>query len=192
MRWIVLRTTEFYSLEILSELIGKIRRAVPGSYEIGLNVGEFDLEKANALHHAGVDFIYHSLRLGEGRDTRFEPEERLKTLRAVKNSPLKLVFLVEPIGVEHSNEEIADICLCAIEHQAIVTGGMARVPDICVHPATPKAMRFGANVAVVETGSIPRDSCCLPKEKWNHFDAQTAGEWFEQAGYTLCDGPEMQ
>ena len=198
---------------------------MPGSYEIGLNVGEFDLEKANALHRAGVDFIYHSLRLGEGRDTRFNPVERLKTLGAVKDSPLKLVFLVEPIGVEHSNEEIADICLCAIEHKAIVTGGMARVPvpgtplgvhpqisenrlaqivavtrlaggsrvpDICVHPATPKALRFGANVAVVETGSIPRDSCCLPKEKWNQFDAQTAEKWFEQAGYTLCAGPEMQ
>lgn len=224
-RWIVLRTTEFYSLDVLSELIGKIRGAVPGSYEIGLNVGEFDLEKANALHRAGVDFIYHSLRLGEGRDTRFNPVERLKTLGAVKDSPLKLVFLVEPIGVEHSNEEIADICLCAIEHKAIVTGGMARVPvpgtplgvhpqisenrlaqivavtrlaggsrvpDICVHPATPKALRFGANVAVVETGSIPRDSCCLPKEKWNQFDAQTSEKWFEQAGYTLCAGLEMQ
>ncbi len=223
-RWIVLRTTEFYSLDVLSELIGKIRGAVPGSYEIGLNVGEFDLEKANALHRAGVDFIYHSLRLGEGRDTRFNPVERLKTLGAVKDSPLKLVFLVEPIGVEHSNEEIADICLCAIEHKAVVTGGMARVPvpgtplgvhpqisenrlaqivavtrlaggsrvpDICVHPATPKALRFGANVAVVETGSIPRDSCCLPKEKWNQFDAQTAEKWFEQAGYTLCAGLEM-
>ncbi len=224
-RWIVLRTTEFYSLDVLSKLIEKIRGAVPGSYEIGLNVGEFDLEKANALHRAGVDFIYHSLRLGEGRDTRFNPVERLKTLGAVKDSPLKLVFLVEPIGVEHSNEEIADICLCAIEHKAIVTGGMARVPvpgtplgvhpqisenrlaqivavtrlaggsrvpDICVHPATPKALRFGANVAVVETGSIPRDSCCLPKEKWNQFDAQTAEKWFEQAGYTLCAGLEMQ
>lgn len=223
-RWIVLRTTEFYSLDVLSDLIGKIRSAVPGRYEIGLNVGEFDLEKANALHRAGVDFIYHSLRLGEGKDTRFDPEERLKTLRAVRESPLKLVFLVEPIGVEHSNEEIADICLCAIEHQAIVTGGMARVPvpgtplgvhpqisenrlaqivavtrlaggsrvpDICVHPATPKSMRFGANVAVVETGSIPRDSCCLPKEKWHQFDAHKAGEWFEQAGYTLCAEPEM-
>ncbi|WP_243259575.1 radical SAM protein [Eubacterium sp. 1001713B170207_170306_E7] len=223
-RWIVLRTTEFYSLDVLSDLIGKIRRAVPGSYEIGLNVGEFDLEKANALHRSGVDFIYHSLRLGEGKDTRFDPEERLRTLRAVKDSPLKLVFLVEPIGIEHSDEEIVDICLCAIEHQAIVTGGMARVPvpgtplgahpqisesrlaqivavtrlaggrrvpDICVHPATQKAMRFGANVAVVETGSIPRDSCCLPKEKWHQFDAQTAGEWFEQAGYTLCAEPEM-
>ena len=223
-RWIVLRTTEFYSLDVLSELIGKIRGAVPGSYEIGLNVGEFDLEKAYALHRAGVDFIYHSLRLGEGRDTQFNPVERLKTLGAVKDSPLKLVFLVEPIGVEHSNEEIADICLCAIEHKASVTGGMARVPvpgtplgvhpqisenrlaqivavtrlaggsrvpDICVHPATPKALRFGANVAVVETGSIPRDSCCLPKEKWNQFDAQTAEKWFEQAGYTLCAGLEM-
>lgn len=223
-RWIVLRTTEFYSLEVLAGLIGRIRQAVPGSYEIGLNVGEFDLEKANALHQAGVDFIYHSLRLGEGKDTRFNPEERLKTLEAVKKSPLKLVFLVEPIGLKHTNAEIADICQCAIDHKAIVTGGMARVPvpgtplgvhpqisenrlaqivavtrlaggghvpDICVHPATPKAMAFGANVAVVETGSIPRDSCCLPKEKWHQFDAQTARTWFEETGYRLCASPEM-
>ena len=219
-RWIVLRTTEFYSLDVLAELIQKIRNAVPGLYEIGLNVGEFGSKKAQALYDAGVNFIYHSLRLGEGRDTRFDPKVRLDTLKAIKDSPLDLVFLVEPIGPEHTNEEIADICLCAIEHHAIVTGAMARVPvkgtplgdtaqiserrlaqivavtriaagrevsDICVHPANTTAMRFGANVAVVETGSIPRDNCCLPGEKWHQFDAQMAEEWFEKAGYTLCD-----
>ena len=218
-RWIVLRTTEFYSLDILGELIKKIRKEVVGEYEIGLNVGEFDDEKALKLHEIGVDFIYHSLRMGEGKDTRFDPKDRLNTLRAIKNSPLKLVYLVEPIGVEHSNEEIADICLSAIEHNAIVSGAMARipvegtplgkypqisekrlaqiiaitrlaggyhVPDICVHPASELAIKYGANVAVIETGSVPRQGCDCFKNKWNEFDAVVAKAWFERNGYELC------
>ena len=127
-RWIVLRTTQFYSLEHLGEMIASIRAAVPGEYELGLNVGEFDLEMACALHEKGVQFIYHSLRLGEGKDTRFDPQVRLNTLQAVKDSPLDLVFLVEPIGVEHTNEEIAEICQLTIDYGAIVSGAMARIP----------------------------------------------------------------
>lgn len=222
-RWIVLRTTEFYSLDVLADLIKKIRKKVPGEYEIGLNVGEFGDEKARKLYDMGVNFIYHSLRLGEGKNTRFNPQDRLDTLKAIKNSPLDLVFLVEPIGIEHSNEEIADICLLAIEHKAIVSGGMARipvkgtplgkfpqisdkrlaqiiavtrlaggyhVPDICVHPASEIAMKFGANVTVVETGSVPRDSCSCFKNKWNEFDANIAKSWFEKNGYKLCQKAE--
>lgn len=218
-RWIVLRTTEFYSKEHLADMIRTIRRRVPGAYEIGLNIGEFDLETANWLHQCGVDFIYHSLRLGEGRDTRFDPQVRIHTLRAVQASPLKLVFLVEPVGVEHTNEEIADICLLAAGCDVIVSGAMARipvpgtplgdkypqiseerlaqiiavtrlacgahVPDICVHPGTQLEMEFGANVTVIETGSIPRDACCCSGGKWNQFDAPKAKALFEQAGYTV-------
>lgn len=127
-RWIVLRTTEFYSLDVLESLIQTIRKEVQGTYEIGLNVGEFDVMKAHELSRRGVDFIYHSLRLGEGKDTRFQKEERIATLNACKNSPLKLVFLVEPVGIEHTNEEIADICQMTIDFGAIVSGAMARVP----------------------------------------------------------------
>lgn len=48
-RWIVLRTTGFYSLEILSELV-ESTRAVPEDMKLARTLGEFDLEKANALH----------------------------------------------------------------------------------------------------------------------------------------------
>lgn len=218
-RWIVLRTTEFYSLDDLGELIENIRRAVPGEYEIGLNVGEFDYLKALELYARGVQFIYHSVRMGEGKDTVFSPEVRKKTLQAVKDSPLKLVFLVEPIGVEHTNEEIADICQMTIDYGALVSGAMARVPvkgtplgdqypqisgkrlaqiiavirlacgyqvkDICVHPGTENAIQWGANVVVVETGAIPRDGCCFPREKWNNFDVEQAKKWFTNNGYTV-------
>lgn len=218
-RWIVLRTTEFYSLDVLAELIKRIRREVPGNYEIGLNVGEFGDEKANTLSQMGVNFIYHSLRLGEGKATRFNPQDRLNTLGAIKRSPLDLVYLVEPIGIEHTNEEIADICLNAIEHDAIVTGAMARIPvegtplgkypqisekrlaqviavtrlasaykgkDICVHPFTEMAVQFGANVTVIETGSVPRDKCACFSQKWHNFDAFKAKSIFERNSYVMC------
>lgn len=217
-RWIVLRTTEFYSQDALGDMIRTIRTEVPGDYEIGLNIGEFDLAKANWLAECGVDFIYHSLRLGEGKGTRFDPKVRLSTLQAVKDSPLKLVFLVEPVGIEHTNEEIADLILLTAQYGAIVSGSMARipvagtplgvhpqvsdarmaqiiavtrlacgscVPDICIHPGTRLAMEFGANVTVIETGSVPRDTCCCSGGKWNQFDAARAKELFAQAGYTV-------
>lgn len=217
-RWIVLRTTEFYAQDKLGEMIRTIRMEVPRNYEIGLNIGEFDLAKANWLASCGVDFIYHSLRLGEGKDTRFDPKVRLSTLQAVKDSPLKLVFLVEPVGIEHTNEEIADLIVLTAQYGAIVSGSMARipvagtplgvhpqvsdarmaqiiavtrlacgscVPDICIHPGTQLAMEFGANVTVIETGSVPRDTCCCSGGKWNQFDTTRAKQLFAQAGYTV-------
>ncbi|MGI6732017.1 MAG: radical SAM protein [Anaerovoracaceae bacterium] len=127
-RWIVLRTTQFYSLEALIDLLDTIRKSVPGEYELGLNVGEFDDHMAQKLADGGLDFVYHSLRLREGVDTRFNPSDRLATMEAVKNSPINLVSLVEPVGVEHSNEEIADTFLTAMKYKATVTGAMERIP----------------------------------------------------------------
>ena len=46
---------------------------------------------------SGIDVVYHSLRLGEGRTTCFRPEERKATLAAVRDSDLKLAHLVEPV-----------------------------------------------------------------------------------------------
>lgn len=217
-RWIVLRTTQFYSLEKLIELVDKIRKSVPGEYELGLNVGEFDDDMAQKLGEIGLDFVYHSLRLREGINTKFDPAERLATMGAVKNSPIKLVSLVEPIGVEHSNEELADAFLTAIEYGAVVTGGMERIPvegtplgkyppitekrlaqivavtrlaanfrapDICVHRASEIAMEWGANVTVVETGAIPRDTCSSLTEEWKGFNPELAKKWFNSHDYRV-------
>lgn len=217
-RWIVLRTTQFYSLDKLIDLAKKIRQTVPGQYELGANAGEFDGETAQKMFNAGLEFVYHSLRLREGMDTKFNPHDRLATLEAVKNSPLKLVSLVEPIGIEHTNEEIADSFLNIMKYKAVVTGGMKRVPvrgtplgelsalpeerlaqivavtrlaagfnapDICVHQASERAFKWGANVAVVETGAIPRDTCCSSKDEWNGFDPDTAKKWFNCYNYQV-------
>ncbi len=217
-RWIFLRTTQFYSLEKLSKSAEKIRNTVPGEYELGVNIGEFDEEMAKKLAKAGVTYVYHSLRLREGENTRFSAKDRLSTLESVKNSPLKLAFFVEPIGCEHSNEEIADIFLTAMKYDSVATGAMARVPvpgtplgnlpalsskrlaqitavtrlaagynapDICLHPASEIALKWGANVVAVETGALPRDTYSNSEGEWRGFDTNTAKIWFNSSGYKV-------
>lgn len=132
-RFIVLRTTEFYSIDALCGEIQTIRENIPGEYEIILNTGEFNLHMAQNMHTAGVSGIYHALRLREGIDTGFDPQDRLNTLQAVCDSPLRLISLVEPAGPEHTDEELAEAFLVTARYGAYVSGTMARVPV----PGTP-------------------------------------------------------
>lgn len=132
-RWIVLRTTQFYEAAALQGLIERIRAAVPGDYEIGLNTGELNVDEATRISNAGATFAYHSLRLGEGRDTSFNPQDRINTLHSISRSPLDLVYLIEPVGEEHTNEELADIMMSVLDCHTNVSGAMARIPV----PGTP-------------------------------------------------------
>ncbi len=125
--WFVLRTTEFYSFEHLLALASRVRTDVPGDYAVVVNTGEFDPEGARQLRKAGVSGVYHTLRLGEGCCTHFKPAERLATLAAIRDSELELFHMVEPLGPEHSNEEIADRMLTAREYKSSLGGVMARI-----------------------------------------------------------------
>lgn len=127
-RFIVLRTTEFYDIDDLCRKISRIREEVPGNYEIILNTGEFTLDIARQMADAGTSGVYHALRLREGIDTNLDPRERLDTMKSVQESPLKLISLVEPVGREHTSEEIADAFFVTLDHDAYMTGTMARVP----------------------------------------------------------------
>ncbi len=127
-RWIILRTTQFYKFDKLTELTKLVRSEVPGDYEIVVNTGEFDELNAKILEESGVQRVYHTLRLREGIDTKFEPNDRIATLETIRDSQLELAYLIEPIGIEHENEEIADIFLTGLEYGTTLTGAMARVP----------------------------------------------------------------
>ncbi|MBR4110435.1 MAG: radical SAM protein [Clostridia bacterium] len=166
-RFIVLRTTEFYSIPVLIELAKEMRKQISGSYEIVFNTGEFDMTIANLMAEAGVNGIYHACRLREGIDTPFDPWERKNTMNNVYRSGLKLISLVEPIGIEHTNEEIADNFLQILKHGAVISGAMARVPV----PGTPLGSierisdeRLAQIIAVLRLsgGDIVKDICVHP------------------------------
>jgi len=126
--FIVLRTTQYYSLDTLMEYVQTIRKEIEGNYEIIVNVGEFDIRMAHQMHESGVNGVYHAIRLREGIDTHFDVKERMQTLSAVHQSQLNLIHLVEPVGVEHGYEEIADRFLCSLDYGVYISGIMARIP----------------------------------------------------------------
>lgn len=215
--YILLRTTEFFSVEKLGEYIRQIRNEVPGDFELGCNIGELDEEKTEFLYQCGGRIAYHCLRLREGIDTEFKIEDRVHTLEAIRDSKMKLGFWVEPVGPEHTNEELAEKILQTIEYGTDVCGVMARVPvkgtpfgesgqvsderlaqitavlrmaggtrvkDICTHPASEIAVRYGANVLTLETGAIPRDAE-FSGGSWNGLHVKDARSWLNQNGYHI-------
>lgn len=166
-RFVVLRTTEFYRVDVLCEFLKNIRRQIQGEYELILNIGEFDEETAKEIYDSGAGGIYHALRLREGTDTLFSPQERVNTLISIQKSPLRLIHLIEPIGPEHTNEEIADVFINALEYGAVITGAMARIPV----PGTPLGdsvvldkKRIAQIVAVTRlcAGKQVKDICVHP------------------------------
>lgn len=49
-------------------------------------------------------------------------------MKSIAGSPLKLISLTEPIGPEHTNEEIAERFLNTVRCGAVMGGAMARFP----------------------------------------------------------------
>lgn len=91
------------------------------------NIGDFNLETALKLKEAGFTGAYHINRLREGIDTLADPKEREETLRAIKEAGLELYYCIEPIGPEHSYEELTVEILRARDLQIGVMAAMRRV-----------------------------------------------------------------
>ena len=91
------------------------------------NIGDFGYEEAKQLKDAGYTGIYHAVRMGEGRDTKIQPQTRLNTVRAAHEAGLLVGTCVEPIGPEHSNEEITEKILIGRELRPCYSGAMRRI-----------------------------------------------------------------
>ena len=126
-RRFTIRTTEYYPVDKLCEISKRIKDEVPGNYPISVNTGELTTEECNRLYDAGYRSAYHTLHLREGIDTPFPPERRLATMRAIKDSKLNLTSGVDPIGIEHTDEEIADVILTIREFEPVSVCSMKRI-----------------------------------------------------------------
>ena len=126
-RRFTIRTTEYYSVDRLCEIAREIRSKVPGKYALAVNTGELSADACERLYQAGYTGAYHTLHLREGKDTTFPPEMRLKTMRTIKESKLNLSAGVDPIGIEHTNEEIADLIITLRELEPVSICSMKRI-----------------------------------------------------------------
>ena len=101
-------TTVEFPQERFLEYGRAVRAVLPENIRLVANVGDFDEVYARRLRDAGFTGVYHICRLGEGIDTGATVEARVRTMDAVKAAGLELYYCVEPIGPEHTNEQLAE------------------------------------------------------------------------------------
>ena len=125
---VYLMATANYSFGKFVEVSREVRRSLRPETVLVANVGDFDRAEARRLKDAGFAGIYHALRLGEGRDTRIDPARRLETLRNAEETGLLLGTCVEPVGREHSIEELVEKTVVTRLARPVFSGSARRIP----------------------------------------------------------------
>lgn len=120
-----LMTTGTYPFERLLE-VGRLLRKET-SVPLVANTRDINHREGEALLDAGFVGAYHAVRLGEGRDTPLKREKRIKTIRVLNDVGLLWMNCVEPVGPEHTAEEIVDLMLLARDNGAVYSGIMRRI-----------------------------------------------------------------
>lgn len=108
---IFVMTTANYSFGKFIEISREIRKNLKAETTLIANVGDQSLENAKRIKEAGYAGVYHALRLREGVDSALSPEKRKQSIRNFQEAGLEIGTCVEPIGPEHTNEEIAELIL---------------------------------------------------------------------------------
>lgn len=152
-----LMTMHTFEFDNLLGVIDEARRAIPPETQIVVNIGDFSLDQAHALKSAGVHGAYHVCRLREGVDTSLSPTERRKTFHVIREAGLDFYYCCEPIGPEHTPEELVEQMFLGVEYGCFQHAAMRRV----YVPGLPLAARgqitelqLGQVVAVVALATL--------------------------------------
>jgi biotin synthase len=124
---IFLMTTHDYPFSKYIAISREVKSKLKPDTVMIANIGDFGYEEGKQLKEAGYTGIYHAVRMGEGRDTQIAPETRLNTMRAAHDAGLLIGTCVEPIGPEHSVDEIAEKILIGREMNPCYSGAMRRI-----------------------------------------------------------------
>ena len=122
-----LMTMHHFNFENLLEIVTQIRQTITNCPQIVVNIGDFDRCQADELRNAGVNGAYHVCRLGEGTDTALDPEERKKTIKTIREAGLDWYYCCEPVGPEHTPQELVDQIFLGVEYGCFQHAAMRRV-----------------------------------------------------------------
>jgi biotin synthase len=157
-----LMTTGSYPFERLLETGKMLRREV--SVPLVANTRDIDHSEGEKLLDAGFVGFYHAVRLGEGRDTPFLKERRIRTIQVLKDVGLLWMNCIEPVGPEHDPKEIVELMFLARRYRATYSGAMRRIN----FPGSPmeslgmvNELELARVVAVsrLVMGDVPRAHC---------------------------------
>lgn len=116
-----------YNLDSYLKNVETVKANITGSTKIYANVGDTSYEDLCEMKAAGISGIYHCWRLGEGRDTIFSPKARKQTMISAKKAGLELLDALEPVGIEHTPQEMAEHIIFSREMETAQCGVMKRI-----------------------------------------------------------------
>jgi biotin synthase len=155
-------TTGNFSFQRILEIGRLLQKAV--STPLVANTRDITHKEGELLLDAGYIGAYHSVRLGEGHDTPLNVDKRIQSIRVFRDVGLQWMNCVEPVGPEHSHEEIVDLMLLARRYGAAYSGVMRRIN----FPGSPME-KFGmitelemakmVAVSRLVMGAVPRAHC---------------------------------
>lgn len=151
-------TTAKYDFDRFIEISKEIKRNLNPETILIANVGDQSLDQAKRVKDAGYQGVYHALRLREGTDTRLLPEKRKESIRNFIEAGLHVGTCVEPIGPEHTNEELAEMISYTASFNPSYSGAARRIsiPDTKISKrGMINELRMSQIVAVTRLG-LPR------------------------------------
>ena len=155
---VFMMSTAKYPFERFIEISQKVRKNLKPETTFIANVGDQTLKNAVKLKDAGFSGVYHAVRLREGKDTTLSVKKRKQSIRNFKEAGLEIGTCVEPVGPEHTNEELAEMIEFTASFNPSYSGAARRIPI----PGTAIAkrgvineMRMAQIVAVTRLG-MPR------------------------------------
>lgn len=116
-----------YDLDHYLHVVRLVREHAPAQTNLYSNVGDTGYEDFCKMKEAGIDGAYHICRLGEGKHTKLDPAARYETMKNAQRAGLDLLDAVEPIGPEHTAEELAEKMYESKLYKPIQTGSMKRI-----------------------------------------------------------------
>lgn len=123
-----LMTMADFDLDYYINALKIAREVAPPQTLLYTNVGDTDYETFVKLKEAGADGAYHVIRLGEGTYTTISPERRQETIDSARRAGLGLQDCLEPIGTEHTAEELVNHIFKTIAGGLDTAGVMKRTP----------------------------------------------------------------
>lgn len=124
---IFVMTTAKYGFDHFIEMSQEIRRNMKPATTLIANVGDQTLENAKKLKDAGYAGVYHALRLREGSDTGLSPQKRKDSICIFQEAGLRVGTCVEPVGPEHTNEELAEMIKFTASFNPSYSGAARRI-----------------------------------------------------------------
>ncbi|SHN58056.1 radical SAM protein [Desulfitobacterium chlororespirans] len=150
---IFLMATARYAFADYLKIAREVKRELKPETPLIANIDDFGDEEAQALKKTGFQGIYHVMHMGEGRETEIEPRIRLKTITAALKAGLEIGTAVEPIGPEHSLDEIIEktMLIRAMKPAHAGVGRRIKIPgsSLAVHGQFNAAQIASVQAAVI-------------------------------------------